>query len=77
MKKKADKAFHNGDFKKAYKLFTKTIELEPNNYDLIACQVGAAINLGLVNDEIFSKCDFLISIDDKKAQVIKYILVNQ
>ena len=71
MKKKADKAFHNGDFKKAFKLYSKTVELEPYNYDLIACQIGAAINLGQVNDEIFSKCDYLINQDEKKAQVIK------
>ena len=40
----------------------------PDNYDLIACQAGAAINLGYI-DEVFTKCDQLIRLNGEKAQV--------
>ena len=69
MKKKADKAFNIGDFRKAHKYYSKALELEPTNYGLVACQIGASINMGTINNELLASCDYLISLDPSKAQV--------
>ncbi len=68
LKKRADKAFKDGKFDKAYNLYSEALEVEENDYDLIACLVGAALNLGYIN-EVLDKSDFLIQLDANKAQV--------
>ena len=56
---------------KAYELYNQLLLLNPKEYDIIACLIGTALNLGYL-DEVFSRTDFLIELDDKKAQVIIY-----
>lgn len=69
IKKRADRAFSEGNFEKAYELYNQALIYEPNDYDLTACLVGAALNLGLI-DEVFEKSNYLIGLDEHKAQVI-------
>jgi hypothetical protein len=68
IKKKADKAFREENFEKAYILYGSAMEFDEKNYDLISCFIGAALNLGHI-DEVFEKCDLLITMDDSRAQV--------
>jgi hypothetical protein len=71
LKKKADKAFREENFEKAHKLYSKALEYDDTNYDLIACFIGAALNLGRIN-EVIEKCDYLIDLDNTRAQVKLY-----
>ena len=68
LKKRADRAFREENFEKAYLLYGQALEYDPDNYDLISCFIGAALNLGHI-DEVLEKCDFLIQLDSSKAQV--------
>jgi tetratricopeptide (TPR) repeat protein len=40
---------------------------DENDYDLIACLIGAALNLGYLN-EVIEKSEYLIQLDEHKAQ---------
>lgn len=41
--------------------------INPGDYDILACLIGTALNLGYL-DEVFSRSDHLIQLDEKKAQ---------
>ena len=68
MKKKGEQAFREGKYEKAYHAYQKALTIEPKNYDLLACLIGAALNLGYL-DDVWHKSDLLIQMDDQKAQV--------
>ena len=68
LKKHADKAFNESKFDKAYKFYTEALIYDENDYDIIACLIGAALNLGYLN-EVIEKSDYLIKLDPQKAQV--------
>ena len=76
IKKRADRAFRDENFEKAYILYAEALEFEDNNYDLISCFIGAALNLGHI-DEVLEKCDFLIKLDVSRAQVCKILMFMQ
>ncbi len=67
LKRKADKAFGQGKFTKAYTYYNQLLLVCPNDYDILACQIGTALNLGYL-DEVFTKSEILIGLDEKKAQ---------
>ena len=68
LRSRADRAFGDGKFLKAYDLYSQILTALPEDYDTIACFVGTALNLGYL-DDVFSKSDRLIELDAKKAQV--------
>lgn len=41
--------------------------IKPKDYDILACQIGTALNLGYL-DEVFTKSELLIELDPHKAQ---------
>ncbi|RNA07705.1 serine threonine- phosphatase 5-like [Brachionus plicatilis] len=67
LKVKGDEAFQKSEYEKAFNLYNQALQLESNDYDLIACLTGAALNLGMI-DEVFAKTEFLIQLDGSKAQ---------
>ncbi len=69
LKKRADQAFGDGKFVKAYELYNLLLLQNPKDYDIMACLIGTALNLGYL-DEVFSRSDFLIELDKNKAQVL-------
>ena len=71
IKIKADKAFKKQKFEDAYELYKQALEMDPNNYDVIACLIGTALNLGHL-DEVFEKAEYLIKLNSKRAQVNYY-----
>jgi len=68
LKRHADRAFGDGKFDKAYELYNQLLQINPKDYEIIACLIGTALNLGYL-DEVFSRSDYLIELDGKKAQV--------
>jgi tetratricopeptide (TPR) repeat protein len=67
LKKHGDKAFNESNFEKAYKLYSEALIFDEKDYDLIACLIGAALNLGYLN-EVIEKSDYLINLNGQKAQ---------
>lgn len=67
LKKKADRAFGDGKFTKAYSYYNQLVLMNPNEYDTLACLIGTALNLGFL-DEVFSRSDDLIALNETKAQ---------
>lgn len=68
LRRKGDAAFSEGKYEKAYSLYEKALTIEPKNYDLMACLIGAALNLGHLED-VWLKSELLIQMDEQKAQV--------
>ncbi len=64
----ADKAFVEGKFKQAYDIYCQALALDENNYDIITCKIGAALNLGYI-DDVFRSSEILINISAQKPQV--------
>jgi tetratricopeptide (TPR) repeat protein len=61
-------AFVNADYKKALELYSKAVNIDEKNYELVTCMIGAALNLGNL-DLVFSKSDYLIRLAETKPQV--------
>lgn len=68
LRRKGDEAFREGKYDKAYKAYQNALAIEPKNYDLMACLIGAALNLGYLED-VWHKSELLIQMDGKRAQV--------
>lgn len=70
LKKKGDKAYRDGKYEKAYAIYQNALRLDEKNYDVMACLIGAALNLGYL-DDVWNKSELLIQMDEQKAQVRK------
>lgn len=68
MKGRADRAFNKAQFAKAHDLYEQALGYDQFNYDIMACLVGAALNMGSM-DKVFDKSSLLIRWDEAKAQV--------
>ncbi len=68
MKNSADNAFLKAKYKEAYDFYQQALAMDKQNYEIITCKIGAALNLGYI-DDVFKDSELLIKLSDKKPQV--------
>ncbi len=73
LKNTADNEFIKANYKVAYDLYNEALDIDKHNYEIITCKIGAALNMGYI-DDVFKDSELLIKLSDKKPQVRRFQL---